>query len=55
MDEPQNQGWFWSILGLLQSNDNSNCNQSLFFKKKIDFFYLKKEEYTSKLTADRSN
>ena len=49
---------FWTNLGLLQPKNISDCNQPVFFIKKVlSFLYIKtiREHFESKLTSDRSN
>ena len=51
-----NPNGFRTNLGPLQSKNNSDCHQSVFFKKKFDLFYINQitEHFKSKLNSDRS-
>ena len=47
MDEQQYHGGFWHNLEFLQSKNKSDCNQSVFLKKKLILFMLIKEQNSS--------
>ena len=47
MDEQQYHGGLWPNFEFLQSKNKSDCNQSVFFFKKIILFMLIKEQNSS--------